>query len=482
MTADEITALSARALSQAIHARRVSAREVMQATLARIDALNPVLNAIVSLRDTEALLAEADTLDAELAAGRSRGWMHGMPQAIKDLAMTAGLRTTMGSPVFSRQVPAEDSLHVARMRSAGAIVIGKTNVPEFGLGSHTTNPLFGPTLNPYDTARSAGGSSGGAAAAIAARIFAVADGSDMMGSLRNPAAFNNVIGMRPSYGRVPSGPAPDLFMDTMATDGPMARDVDDLAMLLSIQAGYDPRAPQSLDGDGSIFAGPLAPRVQGIRIGSLDDLDGYLPFEDGILDLVGNGLTRLVELGAQVEETGPGFAPERIWQSWCDLRSWRVAAKLGALYDAPATRDKLKPAAIWEIERGRALSQAEIEDASAARSAWYRAVLRLFERYDYLVAPSAQLFPFDVTLDWPKDIGGRSMDTYHRWMETVVGVSLLGLPAVSVPAGFNAAGLPTGFQIIGRPRDDVGVLQVAKAYDQATGWTAKAPPMAIGGG
>ena len=261
----------------------------------------------------------------------------------------------------------------------------------------------------------------------------------------------------------------------------MARDVDDLAMLLSVQAGHDPRAPQSLDGDGSLFADPLTPKAKGLRIGSLGDLDGHLPFEDGILDLVGDGLTRLVELGAHVEETGPGYAPERIWQSWTDLRSWRVAAKLGAIYDDPATRDKLKPAAIWEIERGRALSMAAIEEASAMRSAWYRGVLRLFERYDYLVAPSAQVYPFDVTLDWPKEIAGRTMDTYHRWMETVIGVSLLGLPAVSVPAGFNAEGLPTGFQIIGRPRDDLGVLQVAKAYDEATGWTAKAPAMAVGG-
>ncbi|MCA1297708.1 amidase [Stappia indica] len=469
------TALSARELSTAIHARQLSCREVMAAFLSRIDAQNPAINAIVSLRPAEELLAEAEARDQELARGLSRGWMHGLPHAVKDLSMTAGLVTSMGSPLFARFIPDEDSIHAARIRAAGAIFIGKTNTPEFGLGSHTYNPLFGPTRNPYDLARSAGGSSGGAAAALAARLVPVADGSDMMGSLRNPAAFNNVIGFRPSYGRVPGGPGPELFMDTMATDGPMARSVDDLAMLLAVQAGYDPRAPQSLDGDGQEFAGDLRGSVKGMRIGWLGDFGGHLPFEDGILDLNRKALEVLSGLGAHVEEASTGFDMERLWQAWVALRQWRVAAKLAQLHDDPKTRARLKPEAIWEIEGGRALDMQAIEAASLTRSAWHRAVLSLFGKYDYLVAPSAQVFPFDVDLDWPKAIAGRKMDTYHRWMEVVIGVSILGLPAIALPAGFGPGGLPTGFQLIGRPRDDLGLLTCAKAYEAATDWTERTP-------
>lgn len=475
-------AQSALDLSRALRAGAVSARALMEATLARLDAVNPRVNAVVSRRPDEELLAEAEAADADLAAGRWRGVLHGLPHAVKDLAMTAGIATTLGSPVFARQVPAEDAIHVARLRAAGAILIGKTNTPEFGLGSHTYNPLFGATRNPYDLGRSAGGSSGGAAAALAARLLPLADGSDMMGSLRNPAGFCNVYGFRPSYGLVPSGPAPELFMDAMATDGPMARSVRDLALLLSVQAGYDPAAPQSLPGDGAAFAALAedgAPAdLSGLRIGWLGDLGGHLAVEDGILDLDRRALGVLADLGAEVEDAAPGFDPARIWQAWIDLRSWRVAAKLGPLLDQPETRDALKPAAVWEIERGRALTLAQIEAASQVRSAWYRAALRLFSRYDMLAAPVAQVFPFDVTLDWPAEIAGRSMDTYHRWMECVVPASLLGLPAISLPAGFGAPhGLPTGLQVIGRPRADLAVLRLAAAYEQAVDWVAQAPAL-----
>jgi amidase len=472
---------SARALSRAIHRREVSARELMQATLTRIARINPEINAVISLRDEDALLKEADQADAELAQGRSRGVLHGFPHAVKDLAMTAGIPTTMGSPVFARQIPAEDATHVARLRSAGAILIGKTNTPEFGLGSHTYNPLHGATLNPYDRTRSAGGSSGGAAAALAARLLPLADGSDMMGSLRNPAGFCNVLGLRPSYGRVPSGPAPELFMDSMATDGPMARSVGDLALLLSLQAGHDPSAPQSLPGDGTEFATlvdqPAAASLKGVRIGWLGDFGGHLAMEDGVLDLDRRALEVFSGLGAEVEHASLGFDAERIWQAWTDLRSWRVAGKLGPILDAPATRDALKPEAVWEVERGRALSLARIEEASQTRSAWYRAAMRLFERHDFLAAPVAQVFPFDVTLAWPKEIAGRTMDTYHRWMECVVPASLLGLPAISLPAGFGGGGLPAGLQLIGRPRDDIGLLKIASAYEAATDWLGQAPDL-----
>ena len=464
-------------LTRELKSGRLSARDLMGATLDRVDRVNPIINAIVSLRDRETLLGEAAACDADFARGHWRGPLHGVPQAIKDLAMAAGLPTILGSPTSSPQAADQDSFHVARIRGAGAIVIGKTNTPEFGLGSHTYNPVFGATANPDDTSKSAGGSSGGAAAALAARLLPAADGSDMMGSLRNPAAFNNVIGLRPSYGRVPGGPAPDCYFDTMATDGPMARSVGDVALLLSVQAGYDARAPHSLDGDGGIFAGSLTGDIAGTRIGWLGDLGGYLPFEDEILDLNRTALGVFEQLGARIEDVDLGFDPARIWEAWTVLRHWRVAAKLGALYDDAATRDRLKPEAIWEIEQGRALTIETIEKASQTRSAWHLAALRLFERHDYLVAPSAQVFPFDIMLDWPKTIAGRAMDTYHRWMETVVGASLLGLPALALPAGFGTTGLPTGFQLIGRPRDDLGVLRLGFAYDAATGWTRNTPKL-----
>lgn len=470
-----LTELSARELSQGIRARRFSCREVMEAYLARIERINPAVNAIVNLRDPEILLRLADERDLDLSEGRWHGVLHGLPQAIKDLAATSDIPTTHGSPIFKAFLPEEDSIHVSRIRQAGAIVIGKTNAPEFGLGSHTFNPVFGPTRNPYDLTKSAGGSSGGAAAALATQMLPVADGSDMMGSLRNPAAYNNVIGMRPSIGRVPSGPAPEIFLDPMATDGPMGRNVGDVAMLLSVQAGYDPRAPLSLDGDGSEFALPLDAAMNGKRIGWLGDLGGHLAFEAGVLPLCQAALGAFRDIGCTVEEADIGFDMERVWQTWLTLRHWRVSARLGPHYHDPARRGLLKDTAIWEIENGFRLDVPHIQAASEVRTAFYLAVMRLFQRYDFLILPSAQLFPFDVELAWPAAIAGRAMDTYHRWMEAVVPASLLGLPTLAMPAGFSGRGLPMGIQIIARPRADLDVLRIGHAYEQATDWLGRRP-------
>ena len=258
MHADDITQLDGCALSTALHRREVSAREVLQASLARIEALNPKVNALVNLLPQDALLRQADERDAQLARGQSLGWMHGFPMAIKDLSAVDGVLTTMGSPLLRQQRPSHDSLMVARMKAAGCIVIGRSNVPEFGLGSHTYNTVFGTTLNPWNTARSAGGSSGGAAVSLALRLQPVADGSDMMGSLRNPAAFNHVFGLRPSPGRVPTGPVGDQFVSQLGTEGPMGRTVADVAMLLSVQAGRDARAPLSIAEAGGLM-GNIAP-------------------------------------------------------------------------------------------------------------------------------------------------------------------------------------------------------------------------------
>jgi amidase len=462
---DTIVNLSACALSAHLHARKLSCREVMTAYLDRIDALNPRYNAIVSLQPREALLAKADVRDMQLARGESMGWMHGFPMAIKDLAATAGIHTTCGSPLLADHVPTEDGIMVERMKAAGGIVIGKTNTPEFGLGSHTYNPVFGVTRNAFDPAKSAGGSSGGAAVSLALRLQPVADGSDMMGSLRNPAAFNGVYGFRPSPGRVPHGPLGDQFVSQLGTEGPMGRSVADVAMLLSVQAGYDARVPLSIAGGGEAFARPLAAPVRGLRIGWLRDLGGYLAIEPGIVELCEKGLQRLAALGGVVEPAALGYSPEKVWQTWLTWRRWLVAGRLAPYFADPVQRAWLKPEARWEAEQGNGLTGPETYAASVERTAFYHHLLRLFEGYDFLALPTAQVWPFDADWDWPKSINGRAMDTYHRWMEVVIYATLGGLPAISVPVGLSAAGLPMGMQLIGRPQADLAVLRLAYAYE-----------------
>jgi amidase len=474
-----IVELDAIELSRAIHARQVSCHEVMQAYLAQIERFNPAVNALVSLRSDEDVLAEAVQRDRELDQGQSRGWMHGMPQAIKDLAATKGLRTTLGSPLFAEHVPQEDAISVARVRASGAIIIGKSNVPEFGLGSQTYNSVFGTTGNAYDPRLVAGGSSGGAAVALALRMLPVADGSDMMGSLRNPAAFNNVFGLRPSLGRVPYGPAPDLFVQQLGTEGPMGRSVADVARLLSVQAGYDPRVPLSLNADPAVFGEPLQRDFKGARLGWLGDYNGYLPMEDGVMSLCESALKDFAALGCEVENCQPEFSLERLWQTWLTHRHWLIQGSLGAAYADPQKRALLKPEAQWEVQGGLQLSAADVYQASVNRSDWYRALGKLFERYDFLLLPTAQVFPFDAQQPWPRIVAGREMDTYHRWMEVVIGPTLAGLPSMNVPVGFNPQGLPMGLQIIGPAQADRAVLQLAYAHEQLTRWVQRRPPSCL---
>lgn len=473
---NELVQLQAFELAQRIRQRDVSCREVMQAHLEQIERYNPAVNAIVSQQPDDLLLAEADQRDAELARGQYRGWMHGLPHAVKDLSLTQGIRTTLGSPLFRDYVPERDGIMVERIKAAGAIIIGKTNTPEFGLGSHSYNPIFGATGCAYAPERTAGGSSGGAAAALALQMVPVADGSDMMGSLRNPAAFNNIIGMRPSQGRVPFDDSADLFIDQLGYEGPMGRSVRDVALLLSVQAGGDARAPLSIAENGEQFAGSLERDFQGARLGWLGDLGGYLPMEKGVLELCRRSFADFEAIGCHIEDAALGFSPERLWDTWRTLRHWMVAGSLGAACNDPARRELLKPEAIWEVENGLKLSAMDVFHASVARSDWYRAISRLFERYDYLLLPSAQVFPFDKSWDWPKEIAGKTMDTYHRWMEVVIPATLSGCPAANVPVGFNEQGLPMGLQIIGRHQADMAVLQLAHAYEQASRWYQRCPP------
>lgn len=463
----EIVNLSAADLSAAIHSRRLSCVDVMEAYLDRIERLNPEINAIIYLRPRSELIAEARIADAELADGHPRGWMHGFPQAIKDLAEVKGMPCSFGSPLFSDYVSAADSIHVERVRDAGAIFIGKTNTPEFGLGSHTSNPVHGPTRNPHDLSRSAGGSSGGAAAALAAQLLPVADGSDMMGSLRNPAAFNNVVGFRPSFGRVPSDKAADLFLGQLGVAGPMGKTVTDTALLLATQSGYHPRDPLSLATEDLSLRGPA--ETAGMKIAWFGDFGGYLPFEDGVLDVNRKTLAVLSDIRCAVEEITPDFDLAELWQAWLTLRSFNVAHGMRALYDQPEKRALFNPQYLFEFDLALGKSAADIHAASTVRSRWYKYMLSLFARYDFLVMPAAQVFPFDVDLKWPTDIAGVKMDTYHRWMEVVIGPTLAGLPVAAMPAGFGASGLPAGVQFVGPPRGDRATLEFALTYERAAG-------------
>lgn len=466
----DILSRDALALSGALARRDVGAEEVMRATLDRIASVNPQINGIVSLRPEDELLAEARAADRT----DRRGWLHGIPIAIKDLAAARGLPTSKGSPLLRDAIAKRDDRFVARLRAAGAIIIGKTNTPEFGLGSHTFNPVHGATRNPYDPGRSAGGSSGGAAAALAARILCVADGSDMMGSLRNPAAWNNVYGLRPSWGHIAPEPEGDLFLNQLSTIGPMARSPRDLAALLDTMAGPAPDHPlaqyrgetaTALDGD-----------VAGLRLGWLGDWGGSLPMAPGLLDFCAGAMRQFAQLGCDLEECAPPFDMDAIWDSWITLRSFAVATGLEGFFDDPARRDLLKPEARWEIERGKSFDAMTLHRASVIRSDWFKAAMQAFDKVDVLVLPAAQVWPFDVDMDYPREIAGQQMDTYHRWMQVVVPASLIGLPALAIPAGFGPEGLPMGLQLIGKPGDDAKLLRLAARWHEMTNWPDRQPP------
>jgi amidase len=471
--ADDICRLSAVELGRKLRRRELSSREVVAAFLDRIDKVNPTVNAIVSLRDRDDILREADAADAALAGGVVSGPLLGLPVAVKDLALTRGLRTTFGSPIFAEFVPDVDDFFVARIRAAGAIVVGKTNVPEFGLGSNTYNTVFGATLNAFDPALTSGGSSGGAAVALALHMVPVADGSDFGGSLRNPAAWNNVYGFRPSQGLVPGGPSEEIFLSQMGVEGPMGRNVRDMALLLGVQAGYDRRAPLSLDGERS-FLERVDVAPTGRRVAWLGDLGDHLPMEAGILDLCASALQRLKDASFDVEPVTPDFDFEKLWQAFVTLRHSTSGCALKVHFDDPAKRALLKPEAVFEVEGALRLTAPEIFAASKVRSAWYRTVLELFERFDVLALPTAQVFPFDVAMHWPREVAGQSMDSYHRWMEVSAPATMAGCPAVNVPVGFDAKGRPMGMQLIGRPRGDLALLQAAAAFEQTVPWPAGA--------
>ncbi|GAB3450437.1 amidase [Streptomonospora sediminis] len=469
---DDLTHRPALELASLLRRRDVCAREVVRAHLERIEAVNPAINAVVSLC-AERAMDEAGAADERLAAGEEVGPLHGLPMAHKDTHETAGLATTFGSPLFAHYVPAHDELVVERMRSAGAITIGKTNTPEFAAGSHTFNPVHGLTRNPYDPACSAGGSSGGAAAALAAGLHPLAEGSDMGGSLRNPASFNNVVGLRPSPGRVPRYPA-ELGWSALSVQGPMAREVGDTALLLSVLAGPDPRSPIALDEPGSAFAPPLAETgLHGLRLAWSPDLGGSAPCERAVTDALAPALQVFAGLGCEVAADAPDLAgADDVFRT---LRAWQFAATLGGLLDAAP--DRIKPSLARNIEEGRTLSGADVARAELTRTQIHHQVREFFERYDALLMPVSQVVPFDAGLEYPTDIDGAPQQSYLDWMRSCSHITVTGCPALSVPGGFTPDGLPVGLQIVGPHRADVRVLQIGRAFEQATAYGRRRPPL-----
>lgn len=470
MSNQEICFLPATELARHIRSKELSAQEVMSAHLHQIERINPKVNAIVTLLPERAIEG-ARAADDALAHGQEVGPLHGLPIAHKDLVPTKGIRTTFGSPVFEDFVPDQDGLIVERLRNAGAITIGKTNTPEFGAGSQTYNEVFGETRNPYDLTKTCGGSSGGAAVALACGMLPIADGSDMGGSLRNPASFCNVVGFRPSPGRVPNWPDQAAWF-TLQVEGPMARTVQDVALLLSAIAGPDPRSPISIAEPGSRFANPLERDFKSVRIAWSRDLGG-VPVDPHITAAIDAQRHIFESLGCTVEDAEPNFTDaDEVFKV---LRAWRFELSRGNLLQTH--RDLLKDTVIWNIEEGVKLTGPQIGWAERKRTELYHRVRTFMETYEFLILPVTQVPPFDIKQRYVTEINGVPMDTYIDWMRSCYYITLTGHPAASVPCGFTSDGLPVGVQIVGRHQDDFGVLQLAHAFEQATGFGKRRPPV-----
>lgn len=450
---------TAREQAAAVRAREISARELLDLHLERIAARNPELNAIVSLDESRAR-AGAAAADELLASGAEVGPLHGLPFAFKDTHAVGGWRTTYGSPVMAGNVPEHDELIVERVRTAGAVTIGKTNVPEFAAGSHTFNPVFGTTLNPVDPTRSAGGSSGGAACALAAGMVPLADGSDMGGSLRNPASFCGVVGMRPSLGRVPEWPLYNQW-ETTSVGGPMARNVGDLALLLSVMAGPDPRAPQALGDPGATFAAPAAASLAGLRVALSVDLAGAIDVDHEVAAVVEAAGSALASAGASVSGAAPDLSLAD--DTFRTLRAWHFQAKLGRLLAAHP--DSFKQSLADNIRAGESLTGADVARAYTQRTALSETMRSFFGSYDVLVLPVSQVPPFPATQEFPTEINGKPMATYLDWMRSAYFITVTGCPAISVPFGTTSAGLPVGVQIVAPHGADRRLLEVAAAVE-----------------
>jgi len=468
-TSNEICSLKATDMARMIRQKKLSAREVMEAHLREIERVNPRVNAIVTLVPEDQLMAQAQAADEATVRGERLGPLHGLPVGVKDNHQTDGIGTTWGSILYRDHVPDFDCLLVEREKRAGAIVIGKTNLPEFGLGSQTFNRVFGPTLNPYDVKKTCGGSSGGSAVALACGMVPIADGSDLGGSLRNPASFCNVVGLRTSPGRVPSGPSP-LGWSTLGVDGPMARNVADCALLLSALAGFDRRSPISIDQLGDRFANRLAGRrFKGVRVAMMKDLG--LPWEPAVKEAVADQRKIFESLGCIVEEAEPDLREaNECFLAW---RHWQFELQFADALEA--NPDKFNPYMHWHVEEGRKLTGPYLSRIERKRTALYQRMREFMDRYEFFILPVNQVLPFDVETPYPNQIDGIKMENYLAWMKSAYYISTVGNPAISVPCAFSEMNLPIGIQIVGRHNDDWGVLQMAYAFEQSTNVGGRRP-------
>ncbi len=468
---NDIVFQPARKLARLLRARKLSAVEVMKAFIAQVERVNPKVNAIVTLVPEMAAAAAAKA-DEMQARKEKLGPLHGLPVAHKDLMETRGIRTTFGSPLYKDYIPTEDDLVVERMRRAGAIILGKTNTPEFGAGSQTFNKVFGATHNPYDLTKTCGGSSGGAAVSLACGMVPVASGSDTGGSLRNPAAFCNVAGFRPSPGRVPN-PKAAFGWSTLSTSGCLGRSMADLALALSTIAGPDARAPLSINEPGDLLARPLERSFKGVRVAWFKDLGGA-PFDPRVRAVIDGHRKTFESLGCVVEQAEPDFAPAEI--AFRVLRAWNSANTYGPrLREHPdAFKDTLK----GEIEEGLRLTGMEVAHAETAHGQYWRSFQAFLEKYEYFILPTTQLPAFDINPPYPTELAGVKFQSYIDWLKSCWYISATANPAASAPAGFTPEGLPVGIQIVGRWQQDFGVLQMAHAFEQATGFGKKRPAIA----
>ena len=467
---DDLCELSAIDLTARITRRDVSARDVMRAHLARIERVNPTVNAIVTLVADRAM-ADAARADDLTAKGATPGPLHGLPVAHKDLVETAGIRTTKGSRFYRDTVPVRDALIVTRLREAGAITVGKTNTPELGAGSQTFNDVFGATRNPYDLTKTCGGSSGGGAVALACGMVPIADGSDVGGSLRNPAAFCNVVGLRPSPGRVPGDTS---SWSPLGVSGPMARTVADVALVLSVLAGPDARDPLTIREGGERFRSPLGRDFRGVRVAWWKGLGG-IPFEPEIRSVVDATRGVFEDLGCAIDEAEPDFT---------GVAEAFAALRYASSYAQNATLVRQRPEWVkdtikFEVAEAERLTAADVGRALARQAQLYDDSRQFFETYEYFILPATQVAPFDVNMPYPTAISGTAMMTYIDWMRSCWYVSFMSNPAISVPAGFTSAGLPVGLQIVGRHRDEWSVLQLAHAFEEATRYGRRRPAVTV---
>ena len=470
MQNDDLCFLSATEQSGLIRSKKISATQLIQAHLDQIERLNPTLNAIVTLT-AESAMVEAASADKKTAANEAVGILHGLPVAHKDLFLTKGVRTTFGSLAFKDFVPDVDSLPVERLKKAGAISLGKTNTPEFGAGSQTFNAVFGSTPNPYDLTKTCGGSSGGGAVALASGMISIADGTDLGGSLRNPASFCNLVGIRPSVGRVPSWPE-SLGWYTMSVPGPMARTVQDLALAMAAMSGPDDRSPISLEAPGEMFLNPLARSFKGCKIAFSANLGG-LPVEPEVAKVIESTRAVFQDLGCEVVNDEPNISEaDEIFMLW---RAWRTELRITPLLKEH--RAQIKDTVIWNAEQGLPITGPQLVRAEAKRTELYHRMREFFKKYDFLVLPVSQVAPFSIDQEYPAEINGVKMNTYIDWQKSAYHISAMGNPAISVPAGFTSDHLPVGIQIVGRHRDDFGILQLAYAFEQKTQFAQRRPPI-----